>query len=49
MNASVLFTLAAVVLFALAAFGVTFGSFGELDLVAGGGALFAAGHLPLGF
>jgi len=37
--------LVAVVLFVLAAFGVTLGSLGELDIVALGLALFAAGHV----
>jgi hypothetical protein len=41
----VLCYVAAVVVFALAAFGVTIGSAGELDLVAFGLALFALGHL----
>lgn len=40
-----LLTLVAVILFVLAALGVTLGHFGELDLVAGGLAFFAAAHI----
>jgi hypothetical protein len=42
---SSLLILIAVVVFVLAAFGVTLGQFGELDLIAFGAAFFAAGHL----
>ncbi len=45
MNASRLLTLAAVIIFVLAALGVTFASFSLLELVAAGLALFAAAHL----
>lgn len=37
--------LVAVVIFVLAGFGATVGQFSELDLLAIGGAFFAAGHL----
>lgn len=40
-----LLVLIAVVIFVLAAFGVTLGSFGELDLACLGLGFFAAGHL----
>ena len=42
---AVLCYIAAVIVFVLAALGVTIGSAGELDLVAWGLALFALGHL----
>lgn len=44
-TASFAFILAAVVIFILAAFGVTIGSLGELDLACLGLGLFAAGHI----
>lgn len=44
-SVSVLLYIAAVVLFVLAAFGVTLGSLGELDIVALGLAVFAAAHV----
>jgi len=37
--------IAAVLMFLLAAFGVTLGDFGELDLLALGSAAFALGHI----
>jgi hypothetical protein len=40
-----LLILISIIVFVLAAFGVTFGDFGELDLIAAGLAFFAAGHL----
>lgn len=42
---SVLLYIAAIILFILAALGVTIGGAGELDLIAFGLALFAAGHI----
>ena len=44
MSVSVLLTIVAVVLFCLAAFGVTFGS---VSILALGLAFFAAAHLPI--
>jgi hypothetical protein len=40
-----LLILVSVVVFVLAAFGVTFGDFGEIDMIALGLGFFAAGHL----
>jgi hypothetical protein len=42
---SPLLIIVSIVLFVLAALGVTLGSFGELDLIALGAACFAAGHI----
>jgi hypothetical protein len=44
-GASVVLCIVAVVVFVLAAFGVTFGSFGELDMVALGAAIATAARV----
>lgn len=44
-GASALLLLIAIIIFILAAFGVHFGSVGELDSIALGSAFFAAAHL----